>query len=76
MNKKLGIVLVLIAIVATAVFAGCIEQEAPLPLPTSTPTPSPTDVTPVYGYKIVNMKEPVFVGNQRCAKSNGKQEKS
>ena len=52
MDNKLGIGIVVVAIVAMAVFAGCVEQEAPLP--TSTPTPSPTDVTPVYGYKIVN----------------------
>ena len=54
MDNKLGIGIVVVAIVAMAVFAGCVEQEAPLPLPTSTPTPSPTGVTPVYGYKIVN----------------------
>ena len=52
MNNKLGIGIVVVAIVAMAIFAGCVEKEAPLP--TSTPTPSPPDVTPVYGYKIVN----------------------
>ena len=52
MNNKLGIGIVVVAIVAIAIFAGCAEKEAPLL--TSTPTPSPFDVTPVYGYKIVN----------------------
>ncbi len=52
LDNKLGIGIVVVAIVAMAVFTGCVEQEAPLP--TSTPTPSPPDITPVYGYKIVN----------------------
>ncbi len=56
MNKKLGIgiaaVVIVVVTLAVAMFAGCVEREAPPP--TSTPIPSPPDVTPVYGYKIIN----------------------
>ena len=57
MNKKLGIgiavvVVVVVVTLVVAMFAGCVEKEAPLP--TATPIPSPPDVTPVYGYKIIN----------------------
>ncbi|MEA2075881.1 MAG: glutaminyl-peptide cyclotransferase [Euryarchaeota archaeon] len=48
MNKKLGIgITVVVVTVVVAMFAGCVEKEATL-------IPSPSDVTPVYGYKIVN----------------------
>jgi len=49
-NKKLGIGIAVVVVVVTlvvAMFAGCVEKEA-------TPIPSPSDVTPVYGYKIIN----------------------
>ena len=50
MNKKLGIGIVVVAFVAIAMFAGCIEIEekaptvtpAPTPIVTPNPTPSPT----------------------------------
>jgi len=47
MNKKLGIGIIVAAIVMVAMFAGCIEEEAPeavypTPTPTFTPTPTPT----------------------------------
>lgn len=49
MNKKLGIgVVVVCAIVAVAMFTGCIEEEevpAATPTPTASPTPTPV-VTP------------------------------
>ena len=51
MNKKLGIGIVgVVVIVVVALFAGCVEKQAPLPTQTS----NPPDATPVYGYKIVN----------------------
>jgi glutamine cyclotransferase len=47
MNKKLGIGIVgVVVIVVVALFAGCVEKKAPQPIT--------LDVTPVYGYKIVN----------------------
>jgi len=51
LNTKLrtGIVIV-IATLAVAMFAGCIENEAPQP--TTTPLPNGT---PVYGYEIINI---------------------
>jgi glutamine cyclotransferase len=53
LNKKLEIgITVVVVTVVVAMFAGCVEKEAPLP--TATPIPSPPDVAPVYGYKIVN----------------------
>jgi glutamine cyclotransferase len=51
MNKKLGIGIVgVFVIVVLAMFAGCVEKQAPL----STQTSNYPDATPVYGYKIVN----------------------
>ncbi len=48
MNKKLGIgITVVVVTVVVAMFAGCVEKEATL-------IPSPPDVTPVYGYEIIN----------------------
>ena len=50
MNEKLGIGIVVIAIVAVAMFSGCIEEEK---APAVTPTPSPTPVvtpTPIPEY--------------------------
>ena len=42
LNKKLRIgIVVVLAIVAVAMFAGCVEKEAPMPTPTPSPTPSP-----------------------------------
>ena len=46
MNKKLWIGIVVVAIVAVAIFSGCVEKEkaseaTPIPVPTLTPTPRP-----------------------------------
>jgi glutamine cyclotransferase len=50
LNKKQRIEIVVVAVTLTvAIFAGCVENEAPLP--TATPLPN---VTPVYGYEVIN----------------------
>lgn len=50
MNKKLWIeIVVVVATFAVAMFAGCVENEAPQP--TATPLP---EGTPVYGYEVIN----------------------
>ena len=42
MNEKLGIGIVIVAIVAVAIFSGCVEEKASTPVVTPSPTPSPT----------------------------------
>ncbi len=51
-HNKRGFGVAVVAIVAMALFAGCIDEDAPLPIVTT--TPCPPDDTPVYGYKIIN----------------------
>lgn len=45
MNKKRRIGIVVVAIVAVAMFSGCVDKEAPVATPTPSPTPTPI-VTP------------------------------
>jgi len=47
-NRRRGIIILVIAL--GALFAGCVENKAPL----HTPTPISPDTTPVYTYNIVN----------------------
>ena len=47
-DRRKGLIILVIALVA--LFAGCVENKAPL----HTPTPIPPDTTPIYTYKIVN----------------------
>jgi glutamine cyclotransferase len=50
LNKKLWIEIALVVVtLAVTMFAGCIDNEAPLP--PATPLPN---VTPIYGYEIIN----------------------
>ncbi|MDI6810894.1 MAG: hypothetical protein QMD80_04360 [archaeon] len=77
MDKKLGIGTVVVAIVTMAIFAGCIEKEAPLPTPTptltpkltATPTPTPDVHQGCYHGETVDGKEIWICNNYQATKA-------